>query len=232
MRGVRYAWGMRYPDGGGLTAQERAHREQVRLAAAEMIEAGASDQEIAKRFRVNRMSANRWRRALAAGGRDALASKGAGGAKCKLSTAQIAELERVLDAGPSALGHADQRWTLARITDLVQWRFGRQYTLAGLDLQRPGTGAYAGRVVDANGWSEHDRSSVRPFCSRTIRSAARSVMSCSRARRAPAGRRASAHPSGKPQCTAAAWDMSRLPAMPVTVSSADNLVSARVRQRA
>jgi hypothetical protein len=34
---------MRYPDGGGLTAAERTRREQVRLAAAEMIEAGASD---------------------------------------------------------------------------------------------------------------------------------------------------------------------------------------------
>jgi putative transposase len=58
---------MRYPDGGGLTAAERARREQVRLAGAELIEAGASDREIAKRFRVPRMPANRWRRALAAG---------------------------------------------------------------------------------------------------------------------------------------------------------------------
>ncbi|TDD59847.1 transposase, partial [Actinomadura rubrisoli] len=32
---------MRYPDGGGLTGQERARREQVRLAAAEMFAAGA-----------------------------------------------------------------------------------------------------------------------------------------------------------------------------------------------
>ena len=40
---VRYARTMRYPDGGGLTAEERARREQVRLAAAELIEAGASD---------------------------------------------------------------------------------------------------------------------------------------------------------------------------------------------
>ena len=63
---MRYAGGMRYQDGGGLTAAERARREQVRLAAAELIEAGASDREVAKRFRVSRMSANRWRRALAA----------------------------------------------------------------------------------------------------------------------------------------------------------------------
>jgi hypothetical protein len=37
---------MRYPDGGGLTAAERARREQVRLAAAELIEAAASDREV------------------------------------------------------------------------------------------------------------------------------------------------------------------------------------------
>jgi Homeodomain-like domain len=56
----------------GLTAAEHARWEQVRLAAAELIEAGASDREVAKRFRVSRMPANRWRRALAGGGRAAL----------------------------------------------------------------------------------------------------------------------------------------------------------------
>ena len=134
-RTVRYAGGMRYPDGGGLTAAERARREQVRLAAAELIEAGASDQEVAKRFRVTRMSANRWRRALAAGGRPALASKGPGGACCKLTPAQLRELETVLDAGPAAWGwDEDQCWTLARIAEVVRGRFGVDYTLAGLDL--------------------------------------------------------------------------------------------------
>jgi len=133
-RSVRYAGGMRYPDGGGLDAAERARRERVRLAAAEMIEAGASDREIARRFRVSRMSVNRWRRALAAGGKAALASKGAGGARCKLTPAQVAELEAVLDAGPAAAGYADQCWTLARIADQVWRRFGVEYTLAGMDV--------------------------------------------------------------------------------------------------
>jgi hypothetical protein len=102
--GVRYAGVMRYPDGGGVTAAERARREQVRLAAAELIEAGVSDREVARRFRVSRMSANRWRRALAGGGRAALASRGAGGAKCKLSAAQLRGLEALLDAGPAVWG--------------------------------------------------------------------------------------------------------------------------------
>jgi len=125
---------MRYPDGGGLTAEERARREQVRLAAAELIEAGAGDREVARRFRVSRMSVNRWRRALAAGGRAALASKGAGGARCKLTPGQLRELEAVLDAGPAAWGWQDQCWTLARIAELVWRRFRVGYTLAGLDV--------------------------------------------------------------------------------------------------
>jgi hypothetical protein len=52
-----YAGVMRYPDGGELDAAERARREQVRLAAAELIEAGASDREVAARFRVTRYCA-------------------------------------------------------------------------------------------------------------------------------------------------------------------------------
>ena len=122
---------MRYPDGGGLTTAERARREQVRLTAAEMIEAGATDGEVARRFRVSKMSANRWRRALAAGGRQALASKGAGGARCKLGAAQVAELEAVLEAGPAACGYQDQCWTLARVADQAWQRFGVEYTLGG-----------------------------------------------------------------------------------------------------
>ena len=130
-----YAGGMKYPDGGGLTAAERARREQVRLAAADQIEAGASDREVAKRFRVTRMSANRWRWALAAGGRAALMSKGSGGGPCKLTPAQVGELEAVLEAGPAVWGwDEDQCWTLARIAEVVRRRFGVCDTLAGLDL--------------------------------------------------------------------------------------------------
>jgi transposase len=125
---------MRYPDGGGLTAEERARRERVRLAAAEWFEEGASDREVAERFRVTRMSANRWHRAPTAGGRPALASKGPGEAHCKLSPAQLDELTTLLDAGPAAWGWTDQCWTLGRIAEVVQERFGVDYTLAGLDL--------------------------------------------------------------------------------------------------
>ena len=113
--------------------------EQVRLAAAELIEAGLGDREIAVRFRVSRMSVNRWRRTLAGGGRAALASKGPGGAKCKLSPAQVRELEAFLEAGPAVQGWEDQCWTLARITELVRRRFG--WVQGGVHVGRDGCAA-------------------------------------------------------------------------------------------
>lgn len=124
-----------------LGAQEQARRERVRLAAADLIEAGASDREVAQEFGVSRPSVNRWRQVLAAGGRQALASKGAGGVRCKLSRPQLDELERVLEAGPAAFGwEADQRWTLTRVAEVVRERFGVRYSLSGLHvlLQRIG----------------------------------------------------------------------------------------------
>ena len=66
-----------------------------------MLEAGASDQEIARRFRVSRMSANRWRRALAAGGREAPGLEGRG--------------RREVQADPgSAAANWRRRWTPGR----------------------------------------------------------------------------------------------------------------------
>src|SRR3954453_1327346 len=56
-RGASYAIAMRYAQGGGLTAEECARRERVRLEAAAWIEEGAPDHEGAARFRVTRMSA-------------------------------------------------------------------------------------------------------------------------------------------------------------------------------
>jgi transposase len=127
---------MRYAQGGGLTAEECARREQVRLAAAEWIEEGATDREVAARFRVTRMSANRWRRALAAGGRPALASKGPGGARCRLSPAQLDELQVLLDAGPAAWG-----WDRS-VLDAAAHRRGRARAVRrGLHPARAGPAA-------------------------------------------------------------------------------------------
>jgi hypothetical protein len=124
---------MRYPDGGGLTAAERARRERVRLTAAEMIEAGASDREVARRFRVSPMSANRWRRALASGGPEALASKGAGGVAARdwLTVFQ-------LPAYASELNPVESVWSVLKrsLANLVKHNISELTALAKTRLRR------------------------------------------------------------------------------------------------
>jgi transposase len=121
---------MRYAQGGGLTAEGRRRREQVRLAAAEMFEQLTPVAGIAAELRVSERSVQRWRRAWEAGGAPGGASKGQA-ARCRLSGDQLAELDRVLDAGPAAAGWEDQRWTLARVRDLIAAKFKVQYTIPG-----------------------------------------------------------------------------------------------------
>lgn len=119
---------MRYADGGGLTAAERAKREQVRLQAAEMYEQGVRPPEVAKRLRVSRKSAYAWYAAWRDGGVRALASKGAQGLPCRLDAGQLARLAKELERGPAAHGWVeDQRWTLARIAQLIEKLFQVKY---------------------------------------------------------------------------------------------------------
>jgi transposase len=123
---------MRYPDGGGLTAAGRARREQVRLVAAAMYEQNMTPVQVAGELRVSTKSAYQWRRCLRAGGVAALASKGPGGAVCRLGPAQLSRLCAALEQGPGGWGwDEDQRWTLERVTTLIARLFRVRYTLRG-----------------------------------------------------------------------------------------------------
>ena len=125
---------MRYAQGGGLTDERRFFREKLRIEAAERFAQGDENSVIAHDLRVSVRSVQRWRRAWSQNGPRALASKGPGGARCKLDPGQLRVLATVLDVGPAASGWSDQCWTLARIAEIVRRRFGVEYTLAGLDL--------------------------------------------------------------------------------------------------
>lgn len=124
---------MRYPDGGGLTAVGRARREAVRLQAAELFAQGVSPVEVAERLRVSAKSAYAWRQEWKRGGPQALASRGPAGGQCKLTAWQLDRLQSELDLGPAVYGwDEDQRWTLARVTELI-WRLFRvSYTPRGV----------------------------------------------------------------------------------------------------
>jgi transposase len=104
----------------------------VRLQAAQMYEHDVSAVQVAHRLRVSTKSAYQWRRCWRAGGQAALASKGAGGAVCRLNSGQVARLRAALEGGPAARGwDQDQRWTLARVTTLIALLFHVRYTLRG-----------------------------------------------------------------------------------------------------
>ena len=124
---------MRYSDGGGLNAEARARREEVRLRAAQLFVQGMAPGQVARVLRVSTKSVYQWRRAWRAGGEAALASRGQGGYGCKLDDGQLGELGAALDAGPAAAGwDTGQRWTLARVAALISRRFGVCYTLRGV----------------------------------------------------------------------------------------------------
>jgi putative transposase len=89
--------------------------------------------EIARRLRVSTNAVYVWRRRWRAGGRAALVSKGPGGADCRLDRKRLDRLAQALEQGPAAHGFGeDQRWTLARVADLIARMFHMRYTLRGV----------------------------------------------------------------------------------------------------
>lgn len=124
---------MRYADGGGLAERGRAKREAVRLQAAEWFAQDMPVAEIASRLRVSTNAVYVWRRRWRAGGVAALGSKGPGGSACRLDDRRQARLAQALEQGPAAYGFGeDQRWTLARVSDLIARLFHTRYTLRGV----------------------------------------------------------------------------------------------------
>ncbi|WP_326617501.1 winged helix-turn-helix domain-containing protein [Streptomyces anulatus] len=122
---------MRYPQGGGLTAERRAFREGLRLEAAGMFAAGQDNALVAKQLRVSVRSVQRWHRAWQDGGRPALQSKGSA-ARPRLNENLFAVLEQELAKGPVAHGWPDQTWTLERIKTLIGRRFHKSMTLSAI----------------------------------------------------------------------------------------------------
>jgi putative transposase len=124
---------MRYADGGGLSEQGRAKREAVRLQAAQWFAQDVPVAEIARRLRVSSNAVYVWRRRWHAEGAAGLASKGPGGWSCRLDQPRLDRLAAALEQGPAAHGFGeDQRWTLARVADLIARMFHTRYTLRGV----------------------------------------------------------------------------------------------------
>ncbi|MBA8823837.1 putative transposase [Saccharopolyspora lacisalsi] len=90
--------------------------------------------EVARRLRVSPKSVYAWQ-PWREGGTEALVSRDAGGAQCRLDADQLARLEQELLSGPAAVGYVEgQRWTLSRVAELIRCLFGIRYSLRGVSL--------------------------------------------------------------------------------------------------
>jgi transposase len=138
---LRYHRRMRYPRGGGLTAERQDRGEELRLQAALRFARGEGSTSIAKDLRVSVRSVQRWRHAWGEGGPDSLRSRGPASLP-RLSEKQFAQLEAELAKGPAAHGWEDQRWALGRINTMIGRRFHLTYTIQGVR-----------KLLVRNGWS-------------------------------------------------------------------------------
>ncbi len=102
------------------------------MQAAELFEQEVKPAEVARRLRVSGKSAYQWHQLWREGGVEALASRGPGGSRCRLSPRCLEKLAGYLDQGPAAHGWVeDQVWTAARVATLIGRKFHVSYSVSG-----------------------------------------------------------------------------------------------------
>ncbi len=101
--------------------------EQRRLEAAKLLKKGLSQAEVARRLEVSRQSVSKWACRLEQAGKDGLRQQ-ALGRPSQLSEAQCTKLGKLLVEGALAHGFATELWTLPRVAQLIEARFGVRYS--------------------------------------------------------------------------------------------------------
>src|SRR5262249_32764179 len=117
--------------------------EQRRMRAADLFRCHAPPAEIARQLGVGHQIVSEGRTAWRQGGRAALRAAGRAGRRPKLSSAQVARVERALTKGAQANGYATDLWTLPRVAEVIERVTGVRY--------HPGHVWYV--VRDQLGWS-------------------------------------------------------------------------------
>jgi transposase len=116
--------------------------ERRRLQAADLLQKGMSQSEVARRLGAHRQSVSQWAEALREKGRKALRKAARAGRPARLSAEDRKRIERGLKHGPEALGYGTSLWTSARVAHLIEEECGIRY--------HPG---HAWRILRQLGWS-------------------------------------------------------------------------------
>src|SRR5215467_8659454 len=105
----------------------RDEMESRRLLAAQDLQTGLSQSQVARKFGVSRTTASRWNRALNGKGVEALRKRRAPGRPSRLTADQLTTVTGIYQAGPRAAGFETDRWTTARFADAIFAKFGVRY---------------------------------------------------------------------------------------------------------
>jgi transposase len=105
----------------------RDEMESRRLLAAEDLQRGLTQSQVARRFGVSRTTASRWNRALSGRGVEALRKRRAPGRPNRLNPEQLRVVAEIYRTGSRAAGFDTERWTTARFAEAIFARFGVRY---------------------------------------------------------------------------------------------------------
>jgi transposase len=117
---------------GGMRPPGSAQRlEQRRRKAIALLRKGETYQKVAWAVKSSLSSVVRWHQAYQQDGKKGLRTKPIPGRPPRLTPAQTATLTGLLVAGAQKAGYATDLWTLRRVADLIEKRFGVHYGLTG-----------------------------------------------------------------------------------------------------
>jgi transposase len=105
----------------------RDEMESRRLLAAQDLQNGLSQSQIARKFGVSRTTASRWHRALHRKGVESLRKRRATGRPSRLNLEQQQGVTDLFRAGARSAGFSDDRWTTARFASAIQTRYSIRY---------------------------------------------------------------------------------------------------------
>ncbi len=110
-----------------LSVLSRDEMESRRLEAAEDLQRGLTQSQVAKKFGVSRTTASRWCRALQGKGIDGLRKRRAPGRPSRLNPEQLRAIAEIYQAGPRAAGFPTDVWTTSRFAEAIFGRFAVRY---------------------------------------------------------------------------------------------------------
>jgi transposase len=105
----------------------RDEMESRRLMAAQDLQRGLTQSQVARKFGVSRTTASRWHRSLNVKGVESLRKRRAPGRPSRMTSDQLLVAAEIYQAGPRAAGFETDRWTTMRFAQAIEGRFSIRY---------------------------------------------------------------------------------------------------------